>query len=83
MRPTEIDRHGHVNHVHYLTWVEDHARTIDPGCPPLRFVRLFYDADARTDDDLLLTVHQVEDATYHRVHRGETSILRALVHRAE
>jgi len=81
VKPTEIDRHGHVNHVHYLTWVEDHARTAIPSCPPLSFVRLFYDADAKEADQLELSVRALEDGWFHRIARGDTQVLRALVRR--
>lgn len=81
VKPTEMDRHGHVNHVHYLTWVEDHARLVIPNCRPLRFVRLFYDNDAKTSDSLDLTVSAVEGGWFHRVVRGETPVLRAFVRR--
>ena len=82
VKPTEIDRHGHVNHVHYLTWVEDHARMAIEDCKSLKFVRLFYDADAQPGDALDLSVADIPDGWYHRVHRGETSVLRAVVRRS-
>lgn len=83
VEPTEIDRHGHVNHVHYLTWVEDHARTSVPSCGPLSFVRLFYDADAKGGDVLDLSVRALEDGWFHRVTRDETPVLRAYVRRGK
>lgn len=42
VHPTEIDRHGHVNNVVYLRWVEDHARLRLGDALELDRVRLEY-----------------------------------------
>jgi acyl-CoA thioesterase FadM len=80
VEPTEIDRHGHVNHVHYLAWLEDQAR--EAGTPgPLTFARLRYEADARPLDLLVEHLSAVDGGGYHRIHRGPDLVLRGLTRR--
>ena len=80
VEPTEIDNNGHVNHVHYLAWLEDQAR--EGGIvAPLSFARLLYEADARPLDRLQEHLVEVDGGWYHRIHRGGDLVLRGLTRR--
>lgn len=79
VRPLEIDHNGHVNHVHYLAWFEDHALTLKEN--PLVSVRLFYENDARREEQVALSCRRVDGGTYHEVRRGEARLARAIVRR--
>ncbi|MCK6550269.1 thioesterase [Myxococcota bacterium] len=50
VRPTEIDRNGHVNNVHYLGWLEDHARRALGDASELAAVHLEYLQEASLGD---------------------------------
>lgn len=82
VEPTEIDRHGHVNHVHYLAWLEDQAREAGEA-GPLTFARLFYEADARPLDPLVEHLSRVDGGWYHEIHRGDALVLRGLTRRGQ
>ena len=79
VQPLEIDHNGHVNHVHYLAWLEDQA--LAQGAAPLSSVRLHYENDARVGDPVTVSGGRVSGGTYHEVHRGSDRLLRAAARR--
>lgn len=79
VQPLEIDHNGHVNHVHYLAWLEDQA--LAGGEEPLSRVRLHYENDARIGEKLSVSCRRVDGGTYHEVRRGSDRLLRAVARR--
>ena len=77
VRYSELDRNGHVNHVNYLAWVEDHARKV-LGPAPLRLARLEYRADARPGDRVELVLGEAAGRVEHVALRGGQVLLRAV-----
>lgn len=79
--PTEIDAHRHVNHVHYLAWLEDHAQTTRREAGELRVARLFYEADAKEGDTVEIRGAACADGESLGIYRGEQRLVRALLQR--
>lgn len=81
VRPSELDRHGHVNHVMYLGWLEDHARLAFGDERELSFVRMVYLADARLKDEVTIRGRPEGDLVHHVVERAGQPLLRAIMRR--
>lgn len=50
VKPTELDRHAHVNHVVYATWLEDQVRLAQGDQGELKFLRIEWLLDAKRGD---------------------------------
>lgn len=82
VRPTELDRHAHVNHVVYLAWLEDHARQNLGDQRELRAARLDYVLDARLDDTITITGWSDGDRVRQLASRDGKPVLRAVSRRS-
>ncbi len=81
IRPSDIDRNGHVNNVRYLAWLDDHGRLVHPD-RDIVAARMTYLLDARPGDRVDLHLHETEEGDAQFIHRGEDRIMRALIRRA-
>ena len=77
-RPSETDRHGHVNHVHYAAWLIDHAQESHPDLGPLHFLRLQYQADVQPGESVELQLETTDEGAHHRIVRGDQAVARAV-----
>ncbi len=78
VRPTDIDAQGHVNHVVYLRWLEDDARSAEGSRENvLAFVRMEYLADLGAEDVVRLEVRALAPGLYYEIFRGATRVFRA------
>lgn len=75
---SEMDRHGHMNHVHYASWVLDHAHaTVAAGARPTQ-LRLQYQKDVRPGQTITLELDANSDTIHHRLTRAGEPIARAV-----
>jgi acyl-CoA thioester hydrolase len=82
VRPSEIDHNGHVNHVVYVTWLEDQARLRLGDADELAQLRVEYIADAKRGDEVVIAGWSKGDILRQRIDREERCIARAVVRRA-
>lgn len=80
IRPSDIDRNGHVNNVRYLAWLDDHGRLVHPD-RDIVFARMEYLLDARPGDRVELSLFETPDGDAQFIHRGDERIMRAIVRR--
>jgi acyl-CoA thioesterase FadM len=81
VRPSEIDHNGHVNHVMYVTWLEDQARLRLGDAQELTRLRIEYLADARRGDKVSVSGWSKEGVIRQRIDRDERCIARAVARR--
>lgn len=74
--PSEIDRYGHVNHVHYVSWIADHLM-VSGVAPAFRRIRLQYNADTKMHDQAHLCLEPTEGGARHEIRRGSERVARA------
>ncbi len=80
IRPSDIDRNGHVNNVRYLAWLDDHGRLVDPK-RDIVFARMEYLLDARPGDRVELSLYETPTGDAQFIHRGDDRIMRSMVRR--
>lgn len=81
VRPTEIDHNGHVNHVLYLEWLEDHARLALGDDRELAAVRIQYVADAKRGDQIAVSGALDGEIVRQDIVRGDQVIARGVSRR--
>jgi acyl-CoA thioesterase FadM len=70
VRPSEIDRHDHVNHTAYVRWIEDLAL-------PIQRIQLRFEKDARPGDELSVRAWFDGDRGFVEARRADGRILLA------
>ena len=75
--PSDIDRYGHVNHVHYVSWIEDHL-TISGVAPTFKRLRLQYQADLKVHDLAHLHLEPGAEGALHEIRRNGERVARAI-----
>jgi acyl-CoA thioesterase FadM len=81
VRPTELDRHGHVNHTVYLAWLEDHARVALPDALDLTAVRIEYQLDTKLGDEVEVLGWRDGELFRQAVTRAGKTLCRAIARR--
>ena len=76
--PSEIDRYGHVNHVHYAAWVIDHAREALSISRPLSQLNIHYQTDVRSGQDVRLELEPTAEGGRHWLTRDGEAVARAI-----
>jgi acyl-CoA thioesterase FadM len=79
VRPTEIDHNGHVNHVYYLEWLEDHARLGLGDALELQALRIAYVNDVRRAEKVSISGWSENGVLRQRIDRGDLAIARAVM----
>ncbi len=79
VRPTEIDHNGHVNHVRYVEWLEDHARLALGDALELSALRLEFVSDARRGEEVTIRGWQDGPVLKQRIDRGDRLLARAVM----
>ena len=76
--PAEIDENGHVNHTHYVRWIEDLVAVAQLG--PIHVLRAEFLKDADVGDELQVYFQQREEGPIDiTIQRSEDLLLRAVV----
>lgn len=78
-RPSELDSNGHVNHVVYLTWLEDQVRLALGDALELERVRIQFIADVRRGDTVSTSGWKGSDRIQQRITRRGEPIARAVM----